>query len=78
MRNISLGSNGHNFIRVIYGLSMKMFTFLYKVEGGWRVLGVMTEKSAMALAYKKTLQIRKLNYTETIRKKGRIYAKFTI
>jgi hypothetical protein len=57
---------------------MKMFTFLYKIEGGWRVLGIMSEKSAMALAYKKSLQIKRLDYTETVRQKGKLYAKFTI
>lgn len=57
---------------------MTMYTFLYKVDGGWRVLGIMTEKSAMALAYKMSLQIKKLDYTETTLQRGRIYAKFTI
>lgn len=48
-------------------------TFLYKVEGGWRVLGIMPEQAAKSMAYTNALQIRAIEYTKHMSDRVKIF-----
>lgn len=48
-------------------------TFLYRVDSGWRVLGIMPKQAAQSIAYKNSLQIKRLDYTEHVSNKVKIF-----